>query len=547
MTASTRETAGAVRSAHVAYFMPPDWARIAERALPALERATGEAPAVRLLILVPDAEAAVALSRALTAASTSSTRRIVAATSPARLQRLLGAGAADAVVGTPETLAAALGASALKLDAVKTVVFAAADEMDAESDAVAAVLSEVPKDAARILTALAPTEGVEALLTRYLSKARRVHEDVVPEAPGSASLTVRYLTVAGNPLEAVPGVLDELDAPSAALLVGNAAQASAARALLESVGYTDSALAQVTTGAVAPNTSLVIAIGVPTATAWTQAVAAQPAQIVALCAPRDLEALRLLAGEATPRPLSDRASISRARAAESRRRAELRAELAEGIPAREVLALEPLLRENDGLEIAAAALRLLERTRAEQVELVRAAEERTRSQMREAQKEKEMAERAERGDRPERRGGGERIEGPRGFRGGDRPTGERKPRSTYNREEPPREGKPRISSFSKDGEGRPKSSYSRDDKPRGSFSRGDKPRGSFSRDDKPRRSFGSGDDKPSRSFGSGDDKPRRSFGGGDDKPRRSFGGDDKRGGFRGGDKPRPPRPPRGDR
>ena len=40
----------------------------------------------------------------------------------------------------------------------------------------------------------------------------------------------------------------------------------------------------------------------------------------------------------------------------------------------------------------------------------------------------------------------------------------------------------------------------------------------------------------------------RSFGGGDDKPRRSFGGsDDKRGGFRGGDKPRGPRPPRGDR
>ncbi len=507
MTASTRETAGAVRSAHVAYFMPPDWARVAQRALPALERASGEASAVRLLILVPDSEAAVALSRALAALNGAKSRRIVAATSPARLQRLLGTGPADAVVGAPETIVAALGASAIKLDAVKTVVFAAAEEMNAESDAIAAVLAEVPKDAARILTALAPTDGVEALLTRYLAKARRVHEDVVPAEKAPVAPTVRYLTVAGNPLEALPALLDELDAPSAAVLAGDEHSAEAARALLASVGYGESPLARVTTGTVDANTSLVVTLGVPTATAWTQAVSAQPAQVVAICAPRELEALRLLAGESAPRPLADRASISRARAAESRRRAELRAELADGIPAREVLALEPLLREHDGLEIAAAALRLLERTRAEQAELVRAAEERTRSQMREAQKEKEMAERAEGGDRGERRGGGERIEGPRGFRGGDRPMGERKPRSTFNREEPPREGKPRISSFSKDGEGRARSSYSRDDKPR-SFSRDDKPRGSFSRDDKPRGGGFKRDDRPRSGGFKRDDKPR---------------------------------------
>lgn len=537
MSASTRETAGAVRSAHVAYFMPPDWARIALRAAPALERANGESPTPTLLILVPDAEAAVSLSLALAKLPAAEGRRIIAATSPSRLQRLLGVGPADAVVGSPETIAAALAASAVKLDKVKTAVFAAAEEMNAESDALAAVMAEVPKDAARTLTALAPTDGVEALITRYLAKARRVHDDVVAAEPGPVVANVRYLTVASDPLAVLPAVLDELDAPSAAVLVGNDAIGDLARRVLASMGYTDGPLAQVTRGPVAANTSLVVTVGVPTASAWAEAVAAQPAQVVALCAPRDLEALRLLAGDATPTPLADRASIARARATESRRRAELRAELAEGVPAREVLALEPLLRENDGLEIAAAALRLLERTRAAQAELVRAAEERVRTQMREAQKEKEMAERQERGDRPERRGGGERIEGPRGFRGGDRPMGERKPRSTYDREEPPREGKPRISSFSKDREGKPRSSYSRDDKPRGGFSRDDKPRGSFSRDDKSRRSFGSGDDKP-----------RRSFGGGDDKPRRSFGGDDKRGGgFRGGDKPRSPRPPRGDR
>ena len=39
----------------------------------------------------------------------------------------------------------------------------------------------------------------------------------------------------------------------------------------------------------------------------------------------------------------------------------LRAELKAGIPARELIALEPLLAEFDGLEIAAAAVRLIER------------------------------------------------------------------------------------------------------------------------------------------------------------------------------------------
>jgi len=521
VTAPTRETAGTVRSAHVAYFMPPDWARITKHAAPALERASGDTPAVRLLVLVPDAGAALLLTRYLSALPAAKGRRLVAATSPARLQRLLGAARADAVIGTPESITAALGASALQLDAVKTVIFAAADELDAESDTLAAVLAEIPKDAARLLTALEATAGVEAIIERYMHRARRVTEDVAPAEDAPAAATVRYLTVNGPALEALPAILDELDAPSAAVLANDEESADAARAVLHAIGYTEGPLAVVTLGEVAPNTSLVVTLGVPTATAWQAAVTAQPAQIVAIVAPRDLEALRLLAGAATPRPLADRASISRARASEARRRAELRAELAEGIPSREVLALEPLLREYDGLEIAAAVLRLLERTRTNHAEQITAAEQRVRTQMREAQKEKEDAEKAERGEGPPRGFKG-RSDGPREFRprGDGPPRGDRPPRSY-----PPRD---------------------RDDKPRGGFSRDDKPRtSSFSRDrdDKPRTSSFSKDR---------DDKPRTSSFSKDrdDKPRGSFSRDDKPrgGGFgRSGDKPRGSRPPRGDR
>ncbi len=469
MTATPRATAGAVRSAHVAYFLPPDWGRIARHAAPALERAAADAPAVRLLVLVPDATAALHLTRALSTLPSAAGRRLIAATSPARLQRLLGSGPADAVIGSAETLAAALGASVLKLDGVSQVVFAAADEMDAESEALSSVLAEVPREAARILTALVATPGVESLIERYLHRARRVVEDVAPAEGAAVAPTIRYLTVNGDPREALPGVLDELDAPSAAVLVPAESDVAPTRDALARIGYTGGALAHVTDGEVAANTSLVVTLGVPSATAWQLAVDAQPSQIVAIVAPRDLEALRLLSGASVPRPLADRASISRARAAEMRRRAELRAELADGMPSREVLALEPLLREYDGLEIAAAALRLLERTRAAQAEAVLAAEQRVRSQMREAQKEREAADREERprgfgrGDR------GDRGDRPRSFDRGERSDRGERPRSSDRGTRPARSVGERPRSG-------PSRDRSRDDKPRGGFRSGDKPR-----------------------------------------------------------------------
>lgn len=469
MTAPSRETAGAVRSAHVAYFLPPDWARIALHAAPALER--GTPGAVRLLAIVPDAGAALALARALGAHPTARHHRVIAATSAARATRLLSLGNADAVIGSVEVLAAALGASKLKLDGVATLLIAGADEIDTELDTFATVLSEVPKDSARILTALAPSAAVESLIERYLPKCRRVTEDVAP-APGSAvAPTVRYLTISGSPLDALPMLLDELDAPSAAVLCANETDADAARAMLRAIGYGDSALAHVTTDAISPNTSLVVTLGVPSATAWQLAVAATPSQIIALIAPRDLPALRLLSGATEPRPLTDRASVSRARAAESRRRAELRVELGEGIPSREVLALEPLLREHDGLEIAAAALRILEKVRAAQADLIHATESRVRAAMKEAEKEREAA-------AVGRDSRGPRSDGPRGF----------KPRGDGPREFKPRgEGRDGPRPFKPRGEGRdgPRDFKGRDgDKPRISSRGAYKPKGRPPRGDR---------------------------------------------------------------
>ena len=107
-------------------------------------------------------------------------------------------------------------------------------------------------------------------------------------------------------------------------------------------------------------------------------------------------------------------------------RDELRAALATGANARELIALEPLLTEFDGVEIAAAALRLLERER----EKDKPAEkpEKTDRILAPVAERTAPAERAERADRAERPARSERSD--RGDRGerparGERPDRER--------------------------------------------------------------------------------------------------------------------------
>ncbi len=475
MTAPERETAGAVRAAHVAYFLPPDWGRIARILTPAIERLAPGSRGTRILVIVPDGSAALSLARAIATLAAARDLRCVAVTSAARGKRLLGATAADIVVGPAGALAPVLGASALKLDEVATLVFAAADGIEADDPDLAALLADVPRASARILTATTATPSVESLVERHLHRARRVTEDLVA-APGTPAVgQLRFVAVGGSPLDALAQVLDEVDAPSAAIVASDGALAEDARRFLAAIGYDGGPLATVTDGEVAPNTALVVFLGVPTGTQWGAALAASPANLVAIVAPRDRAALELLAAPAPVRPFVARGTISRARAAEARARAEIRDVLAEGIPARELLALEPLLVEHDGLEVAAAALRLLDRTRQSQTELVREAERRLRA---------ELAAAAAPAAAPARealpfRSGGFRGDRPRGPRSDDRPRG---PRSEGDRPRGPRSEGDRPRGPRSDD--RPRGPRS-DDRPRGPRS-DDRPRGPRRDDDRPR-------------------------------------------------------------
>jgi hypothetical protein len=464
VTETERETAGAVRSAHVAHFFSPDWAQTAQRASGALERSDRELAAPQLVVTVPDAIAAVALARELRALPATVGLRVVPVTNATRGARLIKSAPPQVVVGTPAILAELLAASALKLGDVHTLLLAAADEYDALAEPLGALMAELPRGSARILTAGAPTQLVENLLERYLHKARRVAVPVpppIPIAPGTPPTIYVRTVSSGSALAPLGELLDDIDPPSAAIVVTDARGEGQARTALEALGYpADSDLITISRGAVTLHTALVVFVGLPEADSLTAALSAHPARLVALVAPRQQAALRELTKGVVLMPYERSRAARAAREREENNRNALRAVLAAGLPAREIVALEPLLTDHDGLEIAGAALRLYERAAEEAATAKMAGREELRAELKAARAEpkKEAAPDA----RP-----------PRSF-DRDKPRGER------SRSGPPAD---RERSFG----GPPRGERSFGGPPRGERSFGGPPRGE--------KSFGSRDER----------------------------------------------------
>ena len=455
MTDTERETAGAVRSAHVAHFFSPDWAQTAQRASGALERSNRELASPQLIVTVPDSVAAVALARELRALPATVGLRVVPVTNATRGARLIKAAPPQVVVGTPALLAELLAASALKLGDVHTLVLAAADEYDAQAEPLGALMAELPRGSARILTAAAPTPLVENLLERYLHKARRVVVPVppaIPIAPGTPPTLYVRTVASGSALAPLGELFDDIDPPSAAIVVADSRGEGQARTALEALGYpADSDLVTISRGAVALHTALVVFVGLPEADSLTAALSAHPARLVALISSRQHDALRELTKGVVLMPYERSRAARAAREREENNRNALRAVLAAGLPAREIVALEPLLTEHDGLEIAGAALRLYERAAEEAATARLAGREELRAELKAARAEPKKPEGAAEGGRP--------------------------PQRSFDREKPrgerSRSGPPRERSF----DGPPRGEKSFGGPPRGERSFGGPPRG----------------------------------------------------------------------
>jgi ATP-dependent RNA helicase DeaD len=332
-----------------------------------LERVDPVAGGVQLVVVTADAETAVALAEAVLRLTGLGGIELFPVTTARRAARLMQGRPVLALAGAPGDLAELIRGSQLKLEGVRSVVLAWADDvLSGEPESTSALellMTEVPKDAVRIVVTERPDALVDAFVERYLRRARRIDER---EAIDKASpVPVQYVTVssASRPT-ALRRLLDELDPPSAAVISAADSDGETVANLLRTLGYASAGTVQLSRGEVARNTHAVIFYGMPATRAQlAAAAAANPVTLIAMVQPRELPSLRRMSGgEVKPLTLSEPGKTARDRERTLRR--DLTGVLDSGVPAREILALEPLLDKYDGIEIAAAALRLLERERA---------------------------------------------------------------------------------------------------------------------------------------------------------------------------------------
>ncbi len=351
------------RGQNAVQVMPHDWSA-AERVLATLvDRIDPARAETQLLIVTADAEHAAAAAHAVVAAVGDRAISVLAATASPRAARLLRVGPAHVVTGAPTELVTLLQSSALKPESVRGVVFAWLDPIleTPEAAPLENLLGELPKDGARVVLANELTPAYEALIERYARRARRDVE--APSAETATPLNAEYVATSqsarGNTLRRL---LDSMDLPRFALYARTPSARSEGIAIARSLGYAGDAVRFSGAGDPASNDPLVL-LELPTSREETRAIVGTGARkLYALVQPSQIASLRsLLGGTVTPVALIEAAE--RARGKDAALRASLRDVLTSGDVRREVLALEPLLAEFDGIEIAAAALRMLEQQR----------------------------------------------------------------------------------------------------------------------------------------------------------------------------------------
>lgn len=357
------ESAAVSRSQNVVYVMPHDWASMARFLEPMVEKLDETRAELQLLIIAPDADSAAAISGAAVRTLGGRDLQIVAATSSTRAARLIKLRPAQIVVGTATTVVALMRSASLKLDGLRQVCIAWADELltRGEGGALETVLAEVPKDLPRVVVVGETSPAVEELLERYARRARRVG------ATGTESATptpIEYLaTSARARLNVLRRVLDEIDPATAVIFARDDESVREVNDLLRSMGYGREDDAVRIAVAAPPETKLSVLFDLPASREELREAAGAAARAIALVQPRQVAGLRALAAGGAVKPLTLADSANRARDNDAKLRDELKATLEDGKFGRALLAIEALLDDYDGSEVAAAALTLLEQER----------------------------------------------------------------------------------------------------------------------------------------------------------------------------------------
>lgn len=361
------ERAGVARNQNVLHEVAHDAAAVSQFIAPLLARIEPTSPAIQLLVLTPDAEVAIAVAAVAARAPEDVRVRVLPVTTARRAARLLAAGTPSALAGSPDEILRLIQSAKIKLDSVTTLVIAWADAIVDMGlmESLEGVMAEVPKDASRSIVTSRTTPEIEALVERYARRPRRAGSSEADWQEGEP-LDARYVIVAPQSRPAaLRRLIDDIDPPRAAVYASTEETVAMADAIIRSLGYgEENSPLVLTRGEAVPGASLVVLFELPPNPAVLRALAEPGPVIIALITPRQQSTLRVLCGTGrlTPYTLSGAAASAHSR--EEKLRDELRRTLQSGVPTRELLAIEPLLVEYDGAEVAGAALWLLERERA---------------------------------------------------------------------------------------------------------------------------------------------------------------------------------------
>jgi ATP-dependent RNA helicase DeaD len=447
-----RDTSATTRSQSVVHYIERNHSDAARLASALLERANSAEEAPSVLVIVPSSDDALALAESSSAANPG--RSITPITSSSRGRRVLSTGP-RAIVGAATDLAALIGESRVNVGAIQSVAVVWPEEMlDAEQSAeLEKVLGEVPRSAERLAISAKRTPALEQFLERSMWRARNIDHTPVGAPTSAAALRV-LAAIPADHLRALRTILDAYDPPTTVLLTSTDEAEIAARgaaAVLDANG----SLVEVRRAVPDERFALVVFFDdVPTAEVL-DAAAAITGEVIAIVPPGRLAAMQRVAPNATP--LAWTGALGNARSTHDALREEIRGLAGSGAHLPWVPLIEPLLEQIDAIDVAAAALSMLdrERRRSRKTTVAAAApapvEREARSEAFKRPRDRDDRPRGERPDRPERRGGerddrrgGERPFGrPRegGFRGGARKFGDDTRRGPPGRDRPDR-GRP---------------------------------------------------------------------------------------------------------
>ncbi|HEY8309552.1 MAG TPA: hypothetical protein VIG47_03310, partial [Gemmatimonadaceae bacterium] len=370
MEQADRSTAS--RSQNVVHFLPRTTDALARVLMPSLERIDPSQASLQVMIVTPDAESAVIVSNLVSTLSGAQGVEVLPVTSANRAARMLAERPTHTIAGPATELQSLIQRSAIKLDTLRTIVLAWIDDDLAKSPATVAALEslfgELPKETRRTMIARRETPEVEKLIDSHLRTARRItppepEDSAIPQISPAAP-SVHYVSVsASSRPAALRRLLDELDPPSATIVVRDSASEADATQTARSLGYrrTDDPIKVARYDSIPASHTVILYDSPVMPSEIGSASAVGPVQIVALASARDMIALHELTDSLVPLTLDGPGAAARSRDATLRE--ELAVILSQGVATREMIALEPLLDRYDGIEIAAAAIRLLDAER----------------------------------------------------------------------------------------------------------------------------------------------------------------------------------------